>query len=142
MTSSKKNYTIFDHTADIGIEVRAKDFPTLLKHAAEALFCVMTDISRIRPKNHSQIELYVDKKEEFVRNWLEELLYRFNCSNMIYSKFEINVSKNNHLVADIWGEVFDEERHLFFTEIKGITYHKFEVTQTKDGWFSRVIFDV
>ena len=40
------------------------------------------------------------------------------------------------------GERLDLERHRFYTEIKGVTYHDFRVWQENGCWHARVIFDV
>lgn len=142
MTKSGESYSLIDHTADIGVEVQGEDFPALLKHAAEALFCVITDTSTVQPKSRFKIVIPSQKKEEMMRNWLEKLLYYFNIEDMLFSRFSVSASDHNHLIAKSWGEVFDPKRHLIYTEIKGITYHQFEVSQSEAGWYARIIFDV
>ena len=142
MNHTKNNYTLLDHTADIGIEVYGKDFSSLLENTAKALFSIITDISKVRPKSQSRIELHQNKEEEMMRSWLEQLLYQFNTSDMLFSQFKINISNRDHLTAQIWGEIFNDQHHLIHTEIKGITYHNFEVSESENGWFARIIFDV
>lgn len=141
MEKAQKPYIFIDHTADIGIEVREKNLSALLEQAAEALFCVITDISTVRPSICVQISAYQGEGEEMMRHWLEELLYRFYQDDMVFSRFKVDASGDD-LVGEAWGEAIDPDRHLVHTEIKGITYHQFEVSQSETGWYARIIFDV
>ena len=45
-------------------------------------------------------------------------------------------------VAPLQAKKIDSDRHLFHTEIKGITYHQFEVSGDESGWQARIILDV
>ncbi|MBN2569706.1 MAG: archease, partial [Deltaproteobacteria bacterium] len=41
----KEKYTVFDHTADLGVEIYGSDEKELFSNAAHALFDIMTDIN-------------------------------------------------------------------------------------------------
>lgn len=139
----QKGYSFIDHTADIGIEVHADDFTALLELAAEALFDIITNLSKVRREHHIRIDLPGQDKEQIMRNWLEELLYRFYSEDTVFSRFKLRSSDGDGFTGDAWGETFDPDRHDFRTEIKGITYHQFEVSlKAGKGWYARIVFDV
>lgn len=137
------SYSFIDHTADVGIEVRTKDFPSLLEEAAKAMFDVITDISKVKPHVKAQITITRGEDDQTLRDWLEELLHRFYTEDMVFSRFRLSSPDRSTLVCGAWGEVFDPHRHTLHTEIKGITYHQYEVShQSNQGWYARIIFDV
>ncbi len=140
---SQKGYSLIDHTADIGIEVHADDFPTLLERAAGALFDIITDVSKVKAEDRIQITLSSEDREQIMRSWLEELLHRFYGEEMVFSRFKLKLSDGDNFTGEAWGEVFDPDRHDLHTEIKGITYHQFEVSfHPGKKWYARMIFDV
>ncbi len=49
MEKSTAAYALIDHTADIGVRVRAHSMASLFEHAGVALFDVMVDISSVQP---------------------------------------------------------------------------------------------
>ena len=69
-------------------------------------------------------------------------MIQFNGSNYLFSKFQVSMDKNGHYIGEAWGEIYDPERHIIHTEIKGITYHQFQVSKSSNGWKARIIFDI
>jgi len=47
-----------------------------------------------------------------------------------------------HLEADVSGEVFDPARHTIFTEIKAVTFHDLQLERDERGWKVEIIFDL
>ncbi|MFQ6616993.1 MAG: archease [Fidelibacterota bacterium] len=144
MAEADKNYALIDHTADVGVEVRGENFADLLVHAGEAVFSVITDLSTVEPSTCWEVRVAPGKPEEVMRSWLDELLSRFNRKDMLFSRFAVMVLDDNGIRAQAWGEVLDDSRHSLHTEIKGITYHQFQVRQNTagTGWVARIILDV
>ncbi|MFQ6675321.1 MAG: archease [Fidelibacterota bacterium] len=144
MTTTDEGYALIDHTADVGVEVWARDFAGLLVHAGEALFSIITDLSSVRKAIRTDINLEPGEREEVMRSWLENLLSQFNRKEMLYSRFTAKELNERGIKARAWGEVFDVRRHPIHTEIKGITYHQFRVRRDLKApeWTARIIFDV
>ena len=135
------SFSLIDHTADLGFEVLADSLPKLMEEAAKALFSIIADLDNVKEDKHLRIEMPTDSPEENLRYWLEELLFRFNSADTLFSKFTVS-EEDNHFVGTAGGELFDPKRHTIHTEIKGITYHQFEVSETDDGWRATIILDV
>jgi SHS2 domain-containing protein len=135
-------YETFDHTADLGLRIRAPDLDALFAEAGQALFSVIVeDLTSVEPKQRLEFRLEGDEREFLLFDWLKELLYRFDSEHWLGSRFEVHVSQNG-LEASAWGEPLDPARHRLLHEVKAITYHRLKVEQTRDGWLAEVIVDI
>jgi len=132
----------FDHTADLGLRVRAADLDTLFAEAAQVLFSVIVEDSHsVEPRQHVDIELTGDELDLLLFDWLKELLYRFDADGLLFSRFDVHVA-DAKLTGVAWGEPLDRDRHVLEHEVKAITYHGLKVEQTADGWLAEVIVDI
>ncbi len=135
-------YETFDHTADLGLRVRAADLDTLFAEAALALTAALVeDPQAVRSERMAEITLAGDDREYLLFDWLKELLVRFETEHMLFGKFEVKVTANG-ITAKAWGEPLDRSRHELCHEVKAITYHGLRVEQTSDGWLAEVIVDI
>lgn len=140
--SINRMYETFDHTADLGLRVRAPDLNTLFMEAGLALFAsIIEDLQSVRPLESHGIEIPGDERELLLFDWLKELLYLFDAKHLVFGRFDIAVSEMG-LHATAWGEPLDRERHVLLHEVKAITYHQLKVEQTTDGWLAEVIVDI
>lgn len=135
-------YELFDHTADLGLRVRAPDLNTLFAEAGECLFsAIVEDPAVVRPSAEQAIDLTGTNREYLLFDWLRELLYRFDADHMVYRNFAVTVHPDG-LTATVRGEKLDPTRHTLSHEVKAITYHELKVEQTPDGWLAEVIVDI
>ena len=135
-------YELFEHTADLGLRVRAPDLNTLFREAAVGLFSMMVDdLKTVNPIHECTVMLDGTDKEFLLFDWLRHLLYLFDSARELYSEFEIIVTDEG-LSAIAFGEPLDPERHPLGREVKAITYHELKVEQTADGWLAEVIVDI
>jgi SHS2 domain-containing protein len=135
-------FETFDHTADLGLRVRAADLDTLFVEAAEALFSVVVDDpNTIADSQTLEIDIAGDDREFLLFDWLKTLLYHFDAEHLLFHRFEVHVLTDG-LHATVWGEPLDRARHELGHEVKAITYHGLRVEQTADGWLAEVIVDI
>ncbi len=135
-------FEVFDHTADLGIRVRADDLSGLFAEAGRALFSVlMTDLDTVRPQEQIELELETPDRADLLHDWLAELLYRFDAERFVFARFdvEINVAR---LKAVAHGEPIDPARHELDAEVKAVTYHGLKVEPHATGWLAEVILDI
>ena len=86
-------YEAFEHTADLGLRIRAPDVDTLFVEAAEALFSIIVDdLGTVRAEQRFGVQLAGEEKDYLLFDWLKELLYRFDTQHMLFSRFEAHVS--------------------------------------------------
>ena len=132
----------FDHTADLGLRIRAADLDTLFAEAGRALFsAIVDDLQTVEAKEKVELRLRSADREYLLFDWLSELLYQYETKHMLFSKFEVHVETGG-LRGIAWGEPLDPARHAATHEVKAITYHELKVEQTSDGWLAEVIVDI
>ena len=135
-------YEYFEHTADLGLRVRAPDLETLFVDAARALFgAIVEDLDTVAPRRQVDIHVHGDELAYLLFDWLKELLYHFDVEHLLFSRFEVCL-QDNELTARAWGEPLDRARHQLEHEVKAITYHGLRVEQTEDSWLAEVIVDI
>ena len=135
-------YEFFEHTADLGLRIRAADLDTLFAGAARALFAAIVDnLDAVQPLHQVEVRLPADDREYLLFDWLKGLLYRFDTEHLLFSRFEVRVDEHG-LTGTAWGEPLDRDRHELGHEVKAITYHGLRVEQTADGWLAEVIVDI
>src|SRR4029077_19837735 len=98
-------YETFEHTADLGLRVRASDLDRLFGEAAEALFStIVDDLETVRPAQKIDVNLHGDDLGYLLFDWLNELLYRFDTEHLLFRKFEVRI-EDQDLHASAWGEL-------------------------------------
>ncbi len=135
-------FETFEHTADLGLRIRAADLDTLFAEAAQGLFSVLVeDLTTVRPAQAVAVRIDGDERDLLLFDWLKELLYRFDAEHLLFSKFDVKVGLGS-LSATAWGEPLDRSRHVLDHEVKAITYHGLRVEPVEGGWEAEVIVDI
>jgi len=135
-------YETFEHTADLGLRIRAPDLDGLFAEAGRALFsAIVENLDVVEAREQLDFHIEGTDRELLLFDWLKELLYRFDTSHVLLSKFQVRVEKSG-LSAAVWGEPLDPARHALAHEVKAITYHGLRLEQTPDGWLAEVIVDI
>lgn len=135
-------FEIFEHTADVGIRVRAATPERLLSDAARGLFSVMVSrLEAVQPIETVEFRMPGDNLEELLHDWLSELLFTFSTRRLVFCEFQVKINPNG-LDASAQGEPLDLHRHTLDVEVKAITWHALKVERTADGWMAEVIVDV
>jgi SHS2 domain-containing protein len=135
-------YETFDHTADLGLRIRAADLDTLFAEAGSALFSIIVEgLGSVEARQRLDLQIAADDLEYLLFDWLRELLYRFDGEHLLFSRFEVHV-QGLMLSATVWGEPLDRARHQLLHEVKAITYHGLKVERDGDGWLAEVIVDI
>jgi SHS2 domain-containing protein len=137
-----KRYRVFDHTADLGVEIFGETEAGLFENAAYALYDLMADLRTVAAKETRTLSVEGTDREDLLINYLREALYLFNGEQWLLKKVAIHEIGEDRLSAEAQGETFDPARHNMKREIKAVTYHRAEVRKTSAGWSARVIFDV
>ena len=137
-----KNYEVIEHTADIGIRVKAGELNLLFKEAALAMFDIIAEAQTPKSTTQRQINLKQEagNLEELLVFWLNELLSLSATKELIFFDFKINRLENNLLEATAFGR--DVKDYRVNVEIKAATYHGLKVWQDGSIWKAEVIFDV
>src|ERR1700726_3550190 len=101
----------FEHTADLGLRIRAPDLDALFTEAAQALFAVIVeDPDTVQPRERFDVTLAGDEVAYLLFDWLNELLFRFDTEHVLFGRFEVHVDESG-LKGVAWGEPLDRSRH-------------------------------
>ena len=139
------NYELIEHTADVGIRVKAGDLKELFKNSALAMFDIIADqkpkAKNQRPKTQTfTVRQKADNLEELFINWLNELLSLSATKEKIFCAFNFKKLGKYNLEAQLGG--CDIKDYKVNTEIKAATYHSLKLQKTESGYEVEVIFDV
>ena len=140
--TKRKPYQVIEHTADIGIRVKAKDIKQLFANAGLSVFDIIAEkkpfLKAMRVKIN--IQQRGNNIEELLINWLNELLFLSATREVIFTGFSIK--KIYAGLVEAVGTAAAGKHYRINTEIKAATYHKLKVSKTKSGWQAEVILDV
>ena len=138
-----KKYELIEHTADVGIRVKARTLKALFSRAAEAMFDIIAEKKHSLDHPTTQetlIKQSADNPEELFINWLNELLSLSSAEEIIFSVFKIKKIGAKNLEAKVIG--IDSKYYRINSEIKAATYHQLKIKKNTFGYQAEVIFDV
>jgi SHS2 domain-containing protein len=141
----ERAYEFLEHTADAYIAAYGGDLAEAFANAALALFDVMTQVEKVRPKTEDLVEVEGEDEYSLLYRWLEALLVKSETKGMLYSKFEVTITEKTSvfwLKARVWGEKFDAEKHLQKVGVKAVTYHRMEIIKSSGKVTLRFILDI
>ena len=140
-----KPYEIIEHTADIGIRIKAKNLEGLFIQSARALFDIIAEIkspvlSLFSLTKTIKINLEAENREELYLNWLNELLSLAGAKNIIFYDFKISRITDKTISAVVFGK--KSSAYKVNVEVKAATYHDLSIKEINGIWQAEVILDV
>lgn len=143
----ERGYRFHEHTADIIIEAWAPTLEGLFEEAAKAITEVMTDPTRITPREERRIEAEGFDLENLLLRFLEEILVLHDSEGLIFREYKVHrVEKRGpedyYASATARGEKYDPAKHESRTHVKAITYALMEVKQENGLWKTRFTIDI
>jgi len=142
MDSNSLTYEIIDHTADLGILVKAKDVKSLFIRAAQVLTDLMIEGDVGGKKIVRDIFIEGEDFPDLMVRWLGEILYLFEGEKLIVDSIKIKTISPITMRSTLTLSSFEPEHHQVKREIKAVTYHQILVDNVNDGWQARIIFDI
>ncbi|MFZ0450222.1 MAG: archease [Desulfatiglandaceae bacterium] len=137
------DFSIIDHTADLGLKVRGETLEKLFENAAGCMIRLAVKIPNSRPTETLEVHVSGSDLEDLLVRWLGEILYYFEGEKKIATKTRITSISPQHLDATLQIIRYDPALHELLSEIKAVTYHQIRVSQKEDRvWKARVIFDL
>ncbi len=132
----------FEHTADLGLRVRAASEEELFAEAARGLFSmIVPELDSVQPTQTRKFEIAGRERDYLFFDWLNELLYVFDTERLLLTVFDVALASDG-LTATARGEPYDPQRHCLDHEVKAITYHGLRLQRDADGWLAEVIVDI
>gem|GEM_PF-161170 len=141
-TNVEPNFELFDHTADLGIRIRASSVAGLLKPASEGLYAAIGELVPGVDPDSCEVHLTGGTEAQLLRDFLNELLLRFEQRKQIAVRIDDPRLDDQELGATIDFRCVDEERSAYHREVKAITYHELAIRSIVGGCEATVIVDI
>lgn len=132
-----------DHTADVGLEVRADSLASLFERAAGGMRVLLegedAPSAGSGARTQRTVELEAEELGSLLVAWLRELLFLQQVEGQAFdgAAFECVDETVLRAIVSLRPAAPEPVR-----EIKGVTYHALEAARTDGRWRARVIFDV
>jgi len=132
-------YKLLEHTADAMVEAYGKSLGERFGNAAYAMFDQITDIKNVEPRGELKVVLSADSREQLLVDFLQELLFLHDTEDLLFSQFDVKTD-GKAIEAILKGEKYDPSRHSKRSLVKGVTYHKLNIDDSRGT--VTVLFDV
>lgn len=131
-------------TADVAFKAKGETLEEVFVECALATFEAMVDTKKVEVRVEKEIISESKDLEGLLMDWLSHLVYLKDAEALAFSKFDVTIKKNKiyRLEAMAGGEEIDQERHDLRSDVKGVTYHKFELVEKGGGWEATVVLDI
>jgi SHS2 domain-containing protein len=135
-------FEVLEHTADVGLRVRAPELDLLFAEAARGLFSlIVVRPAAVEACQQLEITLPAAATDDLLVDWLSELLFVFESQRLVLSDFQVGVDSRG-LRAVVRGAPLDVRQHEVGYEVKAVTYHRLCVTQDTAGWMAEFYLDL
>jgi SHS2 domain-containing protein len=136
------SFELFDHTADMGLRIRAATLSGLLEPAARALYASIGTLQAAGDGSPRAIELSGGEPAELLRDFVTELLVVFEHEGRIATRIDSPVLEDALLSASCLLEDVDGPRSEFAREVKAVTYHELAIREIDGGYEATMIVDI
>ena len=126
--------------SDVMFEAYGKNLKGLFENAALALFSVICDIKKVKPKKKEKFEMKAENLEDLMYNFLSGLIAIVDTEEMFFSKIKVLEVDEQHVIAELFGEEMTKEKGG--TVVKAVTYYEYKLEKTKTGYMARICLDI
>jgi len=142
MTKTIPEFTILDHTADLGVSITGSSLIDLFENAGRTLLHLMFRIRLVKKADLIRISISGNDLADLMNKWLSEILYLCAGENLVVTGINIDSLSPSSLKATLKTSPFNPKFHEIIRDIKAVTYHQIAVTDENGIWTARVIFDL
>ncbi len=132
--------------ADIAFEATGKTLEEVFVSAADAITNTqLEDLRQIKAKESKEFTLKAGDRERLLHDFLQELIFFKDAEMLLFRKYELEIRKVRdgfELSAKVSGEQIDPKRHNLLVDVKAVSWHRFKLDSSEDGWKAVVIIDV
>lgn len=137
MNENIAGYQEIDHTADMELHVWASDENGLLVQSARGMYALSQTILAGTPRVVREFEIHYLDRESLIVDFLSELLFYGEDEELGFDTFQIALDQGICTCRAIGAPIANHGK-----EIKAVTYHGMEVSETADGLEVSIVFDV
>jgi SHS2 domain-containing protein len=137
MDEHDAGYREIEHTADMELHVWAPDESTLLVQSAHGMYDLSKTILAGTPRVVREFNIHYLDRESLIVDFLSELLFYGEDEGLGFDTFRIALDQGICTCRATGAPISSHGR-----EIKAVTYHGMEVSETANGLEVRIVFDV
>jgi len=138
----ESSFELFDHTADMGLRVRAPDLAGLVAPAASALYLAIGELIGVGEAEPFEFEASGDDDAILLRDYLSELLMLFEQEGrMVTSLCGVEFGGGSLRVSAETCAI-DLDRCELHREVKAVTYHELAIREIEGGVEATLIVDI
>jgi len=135
-------YRFLPHTADVLLEIAAPSLSALLADATSIVRELLVGGSRVDAQESRHLTVTADGPDELLLRFMNELFAEFQLSTFVPTRLDIDRVTPIALTGSVQGEPFNDAKHEAQPEVKAVTRHRLDVTQTESGWQATVVLDL
>ena len=126
----------------MGFRAYGATLEELFANAALALISIAGQVEAIEDRERREIVASGDDTESLLYAWLAEIVAVADADRLVLRRVEVASLGEGRVTGAACGEIYDHDRHHSGTAIKAVTYHKFFVKRSSDGWIAEVFLDL
>jgi SHS2 domain-containing protein len=131
--------------ADIAFEAEGESVEEVFRGATQALLESMVNPATVSGGWERAIERSNVDPSALLFDWLSEVVYWKDAAGVVFREAPLTLTRE----GDVWllrarliGAPVDQQAQELHADVKGVTKHLYELTQTGSCWKVRVVLDV
>ncbi|MBD3204023.1 hypothetical protein GF327_07010 [Candidatus Woesearchaeota archaeon] len=132
------------HTADAMFRSYGKGLNQAFENAALAMYNIITETKKIKPKKKKEIFVSAKRKESLLYDFLEEFLFLLDTQGFLLNKIEkLSIEKYKgkyNLKAEAYGDHY--KNYEVSGNIKSITYNEMFIREKGDSVVIQAVVDL
>lgn len=140
---NESTFEFFDHTADLGVRVRAPSQPALIAPAIHGLYAAIGElVAAAGEAQPIRFSFETSEPSLLLRDLLAEVLHIFECDRQIVTDPDVSEFSETRLTVAARLRPIDADRSRFLREVKAVTYHELAIRKTAEGCEATFIVDI
>lgn len=141
-------FQVFEHTADIGLDVHAEDLDTLFADTARGLFSIVRGDNPVAPVKTFEVKVEAQELDRLLIRFLNEFVFLIDAEGVVFDDItNTRVTQDDGLwkaSAQVHGEPFSHDKHPGCLHVKAATRHGTYVRAPHDdkNAQARVLLDI
>ncbi len=139
-----EKFKFLEHTADAKFQAFGKNLEEAFSNAALAMFSIIVDTDKVKPKIEKKIFVESENKESLLYDFLAELLVLLDSVPFLLNKvksLKIEKGKKYKLTAVVVGDS-DVKSYETKMHIKAMTYSEMFIKELPDKTTVQVVVDI
>jgi len=131
--------------ADIAFEAEGESVEEVFRGATQAILETMANPSTVTGGWERAIERSDVDSSALLFDWLSEVVYWKDAAGVVFREAPLTMTREGEvwlLRARLIGAPVDQQAQELHADVKGVTKHLYEFTQTDGYWKVRVVLDV